>query len=109
MAIAKRRPLAKPSQSPPNVQVEEPFMDSAGFRILGDSVEVHVSTNVKLAKNYQSAGIEASIKFSTPVDGYAGTLKAAQKKLRSIIVDEIQVLSRALDHGELAENLNDTQ
>jgi hypothetical protein len=73
------------------------FVDSAGFTILGDDVEVRVAVSVRLSKQYQSAGVEAGVTFKTPVAEYEKAMKAAQGKVRKALADEARILSRALD------------
>lgn len=90
----------KPQATKPTLPTEsaQTWTDNYGIVYVGDDAEVSVSVAVKLSKHYQSAGIEAGIRFKTKVKGLETAIPAASKKVRDAITAEIKKISDELDH-----------
>jgi hypothetical protein len=81
---------AKHTQTPTvPAGVNTDFTDSYGITYLGGKATIKASVEVKLSKNYQSAGLQASLEFTTPAASVDSALPAAFTKLRDRVSAEI--------------------
>jgi hypothetical protein len=94
-ATLPKSPAQKPATP---AEISQNWSDSHGITYVGEDVEISVSVAVKLSRNYQSAGIEAGIKFKTKANRADEAIPAASKKVRDAIQKEIQILSGVMDN-----------
>jgi hypothetical protein len=77
-----------PAPTPP-AGVSSAFTDSYGITYLNGQATVRASVDVKLSRNYQSVGLQASLEFTTPSASVDSALPAVFNKLRDRLNTEI--------------------
>jgi hypothetical protein len=92
--IRKAMPSNKSSaQSKPS----EEYVDSYGITYLNGVARVKVQVDIKLSRNYQSAGVSGGMEFDTKPELVDESIHKAQKKVREALLDEVGEVSKILD------------
>jgi hypothetical protein len=104
MALPKRllkKPSAQPTSSAepstPQPIKDATFTDEYGIEYIGGNAKVRVGIDIKMSRNYQSAGMTAGIEFTTSASKAAAAIPSALTKVRKLAEEELQVISRALN------------
>lgn len=101
---AKRKPAArkKPAAKKTEEKKLEPsadaiYTDDHGIRFMGDSVEVWVSCEAKMSREYQSCGVQKGIKFKTPREDAYTALDRAMTIVKDAVKAEVDHIKEVIE------------
>jgi hypothetical protein len=91
-------PLRKPAHTPaPSPACDTTYTDECGIVYVDGFATVSISVDVKLSRQWQSAGVHAGMTFKTKADLVNGAVESGFKKLRLSLAPEIQRASQQLN------------
>lgn len=99
---ARKKPAAKPSTKKKAADPKkEPdgtaYTDDHGITYLGDSVEVWVSCEAKMSREFQSCGIQKGIKFKTPSKDGQTAIERATEIVRQAVKAEVDHMKDVIE------------
>lgn len=93
------KPAEPATENPPQSGPKVVFTDRYGIEYLdGDTVTIHVSSDVKLTVNYNSAGLSMGLTFKSTPAKVEDAVPRAYSKLRDMMGPEIQRAEESLQN-----------
>lgn len=93
MPLPKRSTKKTPPKTPDTIG-EVTIIN--GVRVLGSTVRITCSASIKICQNYQTAGVDKSVEFVTPVEDTEKSLKGMNDLLRKAVSAELASLNAIL-------------